>query len=374
MSAFLPKSLTWAGGLLVLLFCPLLHAMDGPTSFVLNLPLSPDLTTPSWLGQPIVPQATFARMDLPISLPDPDAQLLVTVYFQEKEGGFLRVTWTGADGAHLLSDNFYEGIGMNNQRSLLVPAAMLQDKGTLSFQCGDTTLGIQRIKLEWLELKPGLVSPEIEDLLVTSATQPTQVEKDLDGWTKPVDPGAWRDKIVTVPITDQPQRVEQGVEFSVQLDSVPNAGRLTLKEAGLPWGKRLVVWINQHRSGTITPGVPTLEDSGYAAGKPDAYVGWRDGAVFLPATGFQVGVNTVQFSTEDDAPAPSATPAPASTDLDTSPPLAVKGVVLQLDYPPSAPTLVNTSAPAPQPPSDPAPTGPIDDGSPASTPSGLGMP
>ena len=83
---------------------------------------------------------------MPILTPDPDASLLVTVYFQEKQGGFLRIIWTGTQGAQLLSDNFYENIAMNNQRSLLISPATLVGDGVLSFQCGDTDLGIQRIK------------------------------------------------------------------------------------------------------------------------------------------------------------------------------------------------------------------------------------
>ncbi len=314
------------------------------------------------------PTTAFAKLDVPITPVDPDAQLLVTVYFQEKEGGFLRITWTGPDGAHLLSDNFYEGIGMNNQRSLLIPSAMVQDKGTLTFQCGDVTLGIQRIKLEWLENKTSLVSPEVTDLLVTPATLPTQSVRNLDGWPQTVDPGAWHDKIVTVPLADQPQRVEEGVEFSVQLDSVPNSGRVSLKEAGLPWGKRLVVWINQKRAGTITPGVPTLEDQGYPPGKSDAYVGWRDGSIFLPAANFLVGINTVQFSMEDDGSAASTDPA--NPDANTLHPLAIKNLVVQFDYPPAAPSTVS---PPPTSTSSDS-TGPIEGDLPSSTPSGLGMP
>jgi len=347
-----------------------LQAFDGPTSFVLDLPFQPDTALPTWVGHPETPLAAFAKLDLPIAPLDPDGLLLVTIYFQEKEGGFLRITWKGADGAHLLSDNFYEGIGMRNQRSLFIPSAMLQEKGTLSLQSGDATLAIQRIKLEWLASKVGLVSPEIEDVLVTTTTQPTQLEKNLNGWAQPVEPAAWHDKLVTIPITDVPQRIEQGTEFSVQLDAIPNSGRLTLKEAGLPWGKRLVVWINRQRAGTITPGVPTLADEGYVADNTEAYVGWRDGALFLPASRLHVGTNTVQFSAEDDAPPAQAQTGANGVATDSTRPLAVKEVILQLDYPPVA---RHVAGPVPaQASSDP--TGPVEDTSTSSTPSGLGMP
>jgi|GEM_PF-2187907 len=369
MTALLPRPFILAGCFLLLWTAPLLRAFDSPTSFVLNLPFEPNTSLPAWLGHPETPVATFAKLDVPIAPLDPDGLLLVTIYFQEKEGGFLRITWKGADGDHLLSDNFYEGIGMHNQRSLFIPSAMLQQKGTLSLQSGAATLDIQRIKLEWLASKVGLVSPEIEDVLVTTTTKPIQLEKNLNGWSPPTEPAAWHDKLVTIPITDVPQRIEQGTEFSVQLDAVPDAGRLILKEAGLPWEKRLVVWINQKRAGTITPGVPTLADEGFSADNNEAYVGWRDGALFLSASRLHAGVNTVQFSVEDDAPAASALVSSNGTETNSTHPLAVKEVVLQLDYPPVAQH--NAGVPA-QASSDP--TGPTEDTSTSSTPSGLGMP
>lgn len=168
---------------------------------------------PTWLGQPETPPTAFATLNLPIFTPDPNASLLVTVYFQEKQGGFMRIIWQGTQDAQVLSDNFYEDIGMANQRSLLISPTTLVGDGVLTFQCGDSALGIQRIKLEWLENKNGLVSPEVQDLLVTPAAGPTQSARSLNGQANPTGPGAWQNQLVTVPITDQALRVEQGVEF-----------------------------------------------------------------------------------------------------------------------------------------------------------------
>jgi len=316
-----------------------------PAPVTLDIPVPANLATPSWLGHPDTPPTAFATLNLPILIPDMKASLLVTVYFQEKQGGFLRVIWQGTQGAQLLSDNFYENIGMANQRSLLISPATLVGDGTLVFQSSDSNLGIQRIKLEWLENKGGLVSPEVHDLLVTSATGPTQLAQTVNGQANPTEPGAWQGDIVTVPFTDQALRIEQGVEFSVDLDKVPVSARLALKEAGLPLGKHLVAWINQQRAGTITPVVPDLLDSGFLTDENASisYIGWRDGSFYVPIALLKAGINTVQFSMEDDA---TSTPGNAgASDTEQGPPLAVKAMILQLNY---LPAPAKTSALQPQ--------------------------
>jgi hypothetical protein len=320
-------------------------ASDLPAPVTLDLPIPANLATPGWLGHPETPATAFATLNLPILTPDTSASLLVTVYFEEKQGGFMRVAWKGTQEAQVLSDNFYEDIGMANQRSLLISPATLVGDGTLTFQCDDSTLGIKRIKLEWLETKNGLVSPEVQDLLVTPATGPTQLGQTLNGQSNPTEPGAWQDQLVTVPLTDQALRIEQGVEFSVDLDKVPGSARLALKEAGLPMGKHLVVWINQQRAGTITPIVPDLLDDGFLtdANASISYVGWRDGSFYVPVLLLKEGVNTVQFSGEDDV---ATTPGAGASASGPEQPLAVKAIVLQLNYLSATPKIDPTPAAA----------------------------
>jgi hypothetical protein len=332
----MPKFFGWAAILLFLASGTLLRASDLPPSYIVDLPFAADQATPIWLGHPETPQSAFATLNLPIQPPDPEASLLVTVFFQEKEGGFLRIVWQGTQGAQVLSGNFYEGIAMNNQRSLLVSPATMTDPGALSFQCDGAALAIKRIKLEWLESRTGLASPELRDLLVTPAVGTTQAAPVLDGQANPVDPAAWRDQIVTVPITETPERIEQGVEYSVQMDNPPRLARLALKEAGLPWGQHIVVWINQKRAGLITPAVPDLLDAGFftQADLSTGYVGWRDGSVYVPVALLKVGVNAVQFSVESDATASDGNSDSPPAGAPSS--LAIKNVVLQLSYPPVA--------------------------------------
>ena len=347
-----PAKIVGGASALLLSIVGILRAADVPNAVTMDLPVPADTVMPSWLGLPETPDTTFATLNLPILTPsDSTASLLVTVFFQEKQGGFLRIIWKGTQGAQILSDNFYEDIGMSNQRSLLIPASTLIGDGTLSFQSGDSDLGIQRLKLEWLQPKNALVSPDVTGQLVAPAVGPVQNAVAYDGVNVSSQGGAWQDDVVTVPLSDQPARIEQGVEFSVDLDKVPGLARLALKETGLSLGQHLVVWINEKRAGTITPAVPDLLDDGFTTdtSTTSSYVGWRDGSFYVPVALLKGGVNSVQFSQEDDGS--SSLLAPSGSDA----PLAVKSIVMQLDYE-SVP--LTTTLPAPQlstTPADPIP-------------------
>jgi hypothetical protein len=338
-----------------LLLASHLHAADLPAPVTLDVPIPVNRALPAWIGQPETPATIFGTLNLPILPPDSSSSLLVTVYFQERQGGFLRLIWKGAQNSELLTDNFYENIGMANQRSLLIsPDTMIGD-GTLEFQSSDPKLGIQRIKLEWLESKSALVSPEIRDTLVTAASGQTQPSAALNGAPPTTAAGAWDNLIVTVPMTDTPVRIEQGVDFSIDLDQAPNSARVSLDESGLPLGKRIVVWVNEQRAGTMTPAVPDLLDQGYLATDSKGttgYVGWRAASFYPPVSLLKAGVNTLQFSVEDDA-----TATPPATVPDQSAPLAIKNLVMQLNY---TPTLAGTFTLTPLTSAAPAPTVPVE--------------
>ncbi len=337
--------------MLLLSFAGLARATDLPPSATLDLPIATNLATPAWLGHPDTPATSLATLNLPILTPDTNASLLVTVYFEEKEGGYMHVVWQGTQGAQVLSDNFYEGIGMANQRSLLLSPATLVGDGTLSFICSDATLGIKRIRLEWLESKTELVSPAVPDALVTPAIGSTVSAATMSGQPAGGQPGAWTGQLVNVPLDDEPTRIEEGVEFSIDLDKIPGLARISFKEAGLPMGQHLVVWVNEKRAGTITPSVPDLMDDGFLTNltATTSYLGWRDASFYLPVSNLQDGVNTLQFSAESDGD-PTTPAADASSSTSTTP-LAIKALLMQLNY---APFAVKTGAPTFAIPSSPS--------------------
>ena len=285
---------------------------------------------------------TFASLDLPLTTPEVGASLLVTISFREKQGGFLRLTWKDTQGEQVLSSNFYEGVAMSNQRTLLVPATVIKDGGTLSLQVGDTTLSVQRISLEWVEEHSALVSPEQPEEEVISRLGKTSLASALDGQPAASVSSTLDGAIVSVPIISAPQRIEQGVEFSLQLQGVPRAARLSFEESGLPWGQHFVLWINQQRAGTITPDVPDLEDSGFPSSASQPYVGWRRGSIYLPVALMKPGLNALQLSVENDAPAAGDDP---EDDTTSSQPLAVNRLVCQFDY--TAPEVIAAASATP---------------------------
>ena len=307
-----------------------LHASELSNTYTLTLPVQANLATPAWLGHPETPAGTFASLDLPLTAPESGDSLLVTIFFQEKEGGFLRLSWKDAAGEEqVLSSNFYEGVGMDNQRTLLVPASVISGPGTLTLQCGDTSLDVEKIHLEWLEDRTALVSPEQADQEVVSRLGKATGASALDGQAPAADSASLEGSLVTVPLTLNPQRIEQGVQFNLQIDGVPQAARISFTESGLAWDQHLVLWINQQRAGTITPSVPDLRDPGFSVGTTATYVGWRDGSIYVPTSLLKTGLNSVQLSTENNDPAASDS---ITENADLSQPLAVNHMVAQFDY------------------------------------------
>jgi hypothetical protein len=310
------------------------RADDLPPPLTLNIPVPANLATPAWLGHPVEPDTdTLSTLELPITPPSATAALLVTVYFTETDNGFLRVNWIPNAGVPMaLASNFYEGVSMANSRSLLIPPSTLGAGGTLVLQGTAAALGVQRVEFEWLESRQDLVAPNTGAMLVTNSGGTTVTADSVNGQPETAGTGTWNGEIVSVPVTSDPERIEQGVEFTVQLDNVPVTARLALKESGLSLSQHIVVWVNEARAGTLTPAVPGLGDAGYftSATGSTTFVGWRNGSFFVPVSMLKQGENTLQFSPEaDNAPAPAATP-------DTSSPLAIKDLVMQMNYTPPA--------------------------------------
>ena len=75
-----------------------------------------------------------------------------------------------------------------------------------------------------------------------------------------------------------------------------------------------------------------LLDDGFLTGEnaSTSYVGWRNGSFYVPVSLLKAGVNTVQFSEEDDAALTLGTDS--ASDAGVAPPLAIKAMVMQLNY------------------------------------------
>jgi hypothetical protein len=251
--------------------------------------------------------------------------LLVSLVFEEPEGGFLRVYWRSGEDSQTISDNLYEGIGLPNQRSLLIPQELLEKGGTVTFQSSGSQLGIHQISWEWLEPTVMLSSGGTELRLLDSHGLLLR-EEEVNGEPTRAEIENWEKNIVTASLLDQPERIEQGTEFSVELTSVPSLARLEGKISGLELNEPLILWVNGKKAGWILPETPDLRDAGYQTQSKSraTFAGWRKAAIIVGTDFLQTGINTLQFSTDRTA----------GEDLT---PLALKDLKLQLDYTASQP-------------------------------------
>jgi hypothetical protein len=315
---------------LVSLEMALADAPPVPSSFTLDLPLSANIATPAWLGQPEV-LTDPNTIELPITPSSAKFPLLVTLFFNDQDGP-IRLIWKDAYGNEtLLANNFCEGTGVANQRGLLIDPALIKTGGTLEIEgVAEGVQPVTRLNLQWLVRGKDLISPKETQVLVSpdhlmlTNVENLETEKDTAPEIN------WDKQVVVANLVDSPQHIEQPTEFSVGLNSVPTLARLQLKENGLPLGQHFVLWVNQEKAGVITPVVPELNDLGYfntQAGGTPTYVGWRTATFMLPTGLLKTGANALQFSPEND----DGTPALSAT------PLVIRDVTIQLLYPEAAP-------------------------------------
>ena len=281
---------------------------------------------PAWLK--IVPQQTdsnfLGRAEFEIAPADGGSDLLITFFYQETEGGFLRVFWNAGGCSTLLCQNLYEGIGkgLTNQRTLRLPGSWIRSGGIFSLQASQTDLKLSRIKWEWLTAQTVPVSQALDTRI--QAVDSNGKILTADDLTEEMVTDAsdrWKDGIITAPVTQKVEQIGEAVQFAVELDAVPLRARLEVQLAGLPLNHSLWLWVNGKMAGRITPPVPDLSDAGYqdATDGGTLYDGWRKGSILILPALLQPGLNTLQFARVDDEETPDS--------------LALKDLKLQLKYP-----------------------------------------
>ncbi|MBI4024407.1 MAG: hypothetical protein HY360_05460 [Verrucomicrobia bacterium] len=310
---------------------------EGTGGCTLDLPLSPGQALPVWLEEPLVStSATFGRIDFPIRAPTPDADLAVTCFFEETEGGFLRASWTGSEKAEMLCNNLYEGIGMLNQRTLVIEHSRLSTPGILTFQASDHALPLSRIHWEWVQPRVVLAAQGAPKVALVQSQGRILDEADVGGDPPLAPSDLWRGRVITAVLTEKPVRIEDGVDFVATLEAAPEWARLETNFAGVSIGKTVALWVNGTRIGEVSIEVPDLSDPGYRKGEhgEPQYVGWRKGAISIPAQVLRPSDNTFQFELVDPKGEAKAMP------------IAAKNLLLQLKYGDSSPS-TNVVAPLP---------------------------
>jgi hypothetical protein len=216
----------------------------------------------------------------------------------------------------LLAPNLFENIGLLNQRTLLINRPTMGGPGKVVLKSSQAVLNVMRVRLDWA--RPGvvrLVDNVPNGALVTTGGKMFAPEE-VDG--SPLTPIAdsWEGRILTTSVTDQPERIEKGIEFSVSVPNKVARVRLEVLVNGLRLDQTLTLWLNGAAVGTLALEVPDLTDPGYEKGDDGTmhFTGWRKGVFILTGAQLPVGENHFQFQTPPGAE------------------VAIRDFLLQLEY------------------------------------------
>jgi hypothetical protein len=308
---------------ILLLSLPLsLQGAQPVEHLVLDLPVAQGLGLPSWLA--IVPPSgtsSLATQAFQISPPSGTGDLAATFYFTEIQGGFLRVIWQSANHSEMICDNLYEGVGIPNRRTLLIRRQLLSQGGELELQASSSQLGVSRIVWDWVN--PGVIlksSSASVPMLALGAGQ-FLPEQEINGQPPVPIADSSQGQVVTVFLSEKPERIEKGLEIDSTIKQVPDWARLEAQFLGVDLNQPVQLWINDQLVGTFAMLPPDATDPGFTGSSKTSpgYLGWRTGAIYLPAHYLSAGENHFVIT-------------PVSTSGNPQP-AAVKELQLQLRYP-----------------------------------------
>lgn len=293
--------------------------------FTADLPFDAAQPLPAWMhGPPVSAPGGGARVAFRLS-PPPGRDLLLHLVFDEAAGAGLRVEWQrdGQAVPETVAENLGEGLGVPNQRALLVSASRLGGNGTLLLQ-GGASMNVNRVKFEWVAERTTLAASTKFVPVVVSASRLALAEADVDGGPRPALQDEWRDRVVRAPLTEKAELLTPSLEFQAVLEEAPKLARLEVSVAGVFLDQEVWVIVNNHEVGPLAIEVPTLEDPGHLGrpGRAVEFAGWRRASAHLPADLLLPGENSVVLELRSPANAGYRNRA------------FVREAVLELAYPP----------------------------------------
>jgi hypothetical protein len=268
-------------------------------SFLFDLATTGKVVFPGWMPErPVAAAKAQAELSFPIVPGNADEDLAVTIVFQEEFGGYLSVYWLADDGRkEMLCANLFEGTGLPNQRTLLLTRPMMGGPGKIMLQSSESVLNVARVRLDWV--RPGVVrlADAAPNGAVITNSGKFLAPEEVDG--TPLTPIAdtWQDRILTTSITEQAERIEQGVQFPVTIPNRVERARVEVQVSGLKLEETLQFWLNGELFGSLAMELPDLSDPGYerSATPNGEFSGWRKGVLLIPPGKLHTGDNQFQF-------------------------------------------------------------------------------
>lgn len=253
------------------------------------LPPAPWLLSPGDPGSVELPSLVQFGIIPPA---DPPA-LAITVLFFETKGTALRASWTTAKGVTtILSNDLFEGIGMENRRTMLIPASLLDAPGALTFENPGGDVQLMGAIFEWVPLKRLWVAPGAEEAAFVTGEFDVLDIQSVIGGPAASPPDRWSGKIMKGLLYDEPVQLQPHTAFEFELEKVPSRLRLEALVAGLPPDAIAKIYLNGAYAGPLQIDIPTLSDPGYKGG---TFIGWRKAAGLPAAHLLTPGINRIWF-------------------------------------------------------------------------------
>lgn len=264
--------------------------------FTVDLPFDAARPLPAWMhGAPVSVPGLGARVAFPLS-PPAGRDLLVHFVFDEVEGAGLRVEWLrdGSGASEIIAENLGEGLGVPNQRPLLISASRLGGNGTLILQ-GGASLNINRVKFEWVSERTMLASAARYVPVVVTASRLTLAETDVDGGPRPALKDEWRELVVRAALTEKAELLTPSITLVPALEQAPLQARFEASLAGVFLDQEVWLVVNGQEVGPLAIDVPTLEDPGHLGlpGREVEFAGWRKANIHIPADLLLPGENSM---------------------------------------------------------------------------------
>jgi hypothetical protein len=230
------------------------------------------------------------------------------------------VYWENSFGKReLLAPNLFENIDLPNQRTLLIKRPTMSGSGKVVLKSSQDVLNVLRVRLDWA--RPGVV--RLVDNVPNGALEITggriYAPEEVDGSTLTPIADSWDGKILTTSVTDHPERIENGIDFSVDIPDKVVRARVEVLVNGLPIDRSMNLWLNGQTYGQVAIEVPDLTDPGYDRTSSGIahFIGWRKGMFVLKGEQLVVGENHFQFQ------------VPAGSQV------AIRDFLLQVEYTPN---------------------------------------
>ena len=114
---------------------------------------------------------------------------------------------------------------------------------------------------------------------------------------------SWEGEILTTSVTDHAERIENGIDFSIDIPKKVLRARIELLVNGLEVNQPMNLWLNGQGYGQIAIEIPDLTDPGYdkTTSGVARFIGWREGVFLLKGEQLVVGENHFQFQVPSGA-------------------------------------------------------------------------